>query len=82
MKETMYVIATRGKGNKEVYLKATEKEISIKGDKVHKKILCEWTDNIDEAIATFTYSDIEYVANNYFVNYKKWYIKEYQANFS
>ena len=81
MKQEMYVIATRGKNNKEIYLKATEKETRIKGDKVHIKILCEWTENIGEAIATFEYSETEKMAKNYFINYKKWYVKSYQAEF-
>ena len=82
MYEKMYVIATRGKQGKEIYLKCTEKEIRVNGNKINTKILCEWTDNIEDAIATFTYSDIEYTANNYFTNYKKWYIKEYNAKFN
>ena len=81
MKETLYVIATRGKGNKELYLKATDKETHIKGKKQQVKILCEWTENIEEAIATFTYSDIEDMAKNYFVNYNRWYITNYEGRF-
>lgn len=82
MKETLYVIATRGKGGKEVYLKATEKEVRVKGDKVKSKILCEWTEDIDEAIATFTYTDIENMAKGYFEHYNRWYIKSYDGDFS
>ena len=75
MKENLFVIATRGRQGKEVYLKCSDKG---KGD----KILMEWTENIDEAMATFTYTDAEECAQKYFKTFNKWYIKEYQANFS
>lgn len=81
MKETLYVIATRGKNNQEIYLKATEKETRVKGDVAKIKILCEWTTDIEEAIATFSYSDIEKMAKNYFVNYSKWYVTSYEGTF-
>lgn len=76
MKETLYVIATRGRNNKEIYLKCSNKE-----SKDHK-ILMEWTENIDEAMATFSYSEIEQCGKNYFKNYNKWYIKDYEGIFS
>jgi hypothetical protein len=67
----LYVIATRGRGNKEIYLKCSDKETST------GRILLEWTENIDEAMATFSYSEIEDCAKRYFKNYTKWYIKKY-----
>lgn len=76
MKEKLYVIATKGKNNKEVYLKCSNKETK------DGKILMEWTENIDEAMATFTYTETEECANNYFKNYNKWYIREYNATFN
>lgn len=79
MKQEMYVIATRGKGNKEIYLAVDEsKESKTNPYKVYFK----WTENIDEAIATFTYSEIEETAKVHFKNYTKWYIKSYNASFS
>ena len=75
MKEKMYVIATKGRNNKEVYLKCSDKE--TKGN----KILMEWTEDIDEAMATFSYSDIAKNAEAYFKNYNKWYIKEHNYDF-
>lgn len=76
MKERLYVIATRGRQNKEIYLAVDENRNDY--DKVYFK----WTENIDEAIATFTYTDIEDTAKNHFKNYNKWYIKEYNADFN
>ena len=67
----MFVIATRGKNNKEVYLAVDESKES-KTDPY--KIYFKWTENIEEALATFNYCDIEYTAKNYFKNFKKWYI--------
>lgn len=75
MKEQLFVIATRGRQGKEVYLKCSDKETS-KG-----KTLMEWTEDINEAMATFTYTDTEECAKKYFKNYTKWYIKEYTALF-
>lgn len=71
----LFVIATKGKGNKEIYLKCSDKET-----KSHK-ILMEWTEDINEAMATFSYSETEECAKNYFKNYNKWYIKSYKASF-
>lgn len=76
MKETLFVIATKGRNNKEIYLKCSEKETK-KGN-----ILMEWTENIDEAMATFSYTEIEDCAKKYFKNFNKWYIKEWIAVFS
>jgi hypothetical protein len=76
MKESLFVIATRGRQGKEVYLKCSDKE--TKGG----KILMEWTENIDEAMATFSYTEVEECAQKYFKNFNKWYIKGYQATFN
>ena len=76
MKETLFVIATKGRNNKEIYLKCSEKETK-KG-----KILMEWTENIDEAMATFSYTEIEDCAKKYFKSFNKWYVKEWIADFS
>ena len=67
----LYVIATHGRGNKEVYLKCSDKETSL------GRILMEWTESIDEAMATFSYSEIEDCAKRYFKNFNKWYVKKY-----
>ena len=45
------------------------------------KILMEWTEDIDEAFATFWYTDAEQCATRYFKNYKKWYITDFLASF-
>lgn len=79
MKERMYVIATRGRGNKEIYLAVDETKENKKDP---YKIYFKWTENIDEAIATFNYTDIEETAKRHFKNYNKWYIRDYMANFS
>jgi hypothetical protein len=65
--EELYVIATRGRNNKEIYLKCG-------------KNLMEWTEDIEESYADFNYSDIEKFAKEYFKNFKKWYIKEWKVN--
>lgn len=75
MKETLYVIATRGRNNKEIYLKCSDRE-------VNNKILMEWTEDINEAMATFTYTECEDCAKRYFKNYNKWYITSYKASFN
>lgn len=75
MQEYLYVIATKGKNNKEIYLKCSDKETTT------GKILMEWTENIDEAFATFSYTETEECADNYFKNYNKWYITRYKATF-
>ena len=69
MKEEMYVIATRGRNNKEIYLACSDKGMI-------------WTENIDDSMATFSYTETENCAKNYFKTYNKWYIKSYLANFS
>lgn len=76
MRETMYVIATKGKNNKEIYLKCSNRE-SKDG-----RILMEWTENIDEAMATFTYTEVEECAKKYFKNFNKWYIRNYIVTFN
>ena len=76
IKERLYVIATRGRNNKEVYLKCSNKELQ------NGKILMKWTEDINEAMATFSYSEIEQCAKNYFKNYNKWYITDYKGIFS
>lgn len=78
MIQEMYVIATRGRGGVEVYLAVDESRNEQNLEKVYFK----WTENIDEAIATFTYSDIEDTAKRHFKNFTKWYIKSYNAVFS
>lgn len=75
IKQQMYVIATRGRHGKEIYLKCSEKETK------NNKILMEWTEDIDEAMATFSYTETEDCAKKYFKNYKKWYITDYLATF-
>ena len=76
MRETMYVIATKGKNNKEIYLKCSNRE-SKDG-----RILMEWTEDINEAMATFTYTEVEECAKQYFKNFNKWYIRNYIATFN
>lgn len=79
MKQEMYVIATKGKGNKEIYLAVDESKESKTNP---YKIYFKWTENIDEAYASFTYTDTETTAINHFKNYTKWYIKSYMATFN
>lgn len=76
MKEQMYVIASRGRANKEIYLKCSDKETKS------GHIMMEWTEDINEAMATFEYYEAEECAKNHFKNYNKWYIKAYVADFS
>lgn len=76
MKQEMYVIATRGRKGAEVYLAVDESKQDP------NKVYFKWTENIDEAVATFTYTDIEDTAKKYFKNFNKWYIKSYNAIFS
>lgn len=76
MKQEMYVIATRGKGNKEIYLAIDESKDS------NDRIYFKWVEDINEAYATFTYTDVETTAINHFKNYTKWYIKSYMASFN
>ena len=76
MKADLFVIATRGRDGKEIYLKCSDK-ITRKGN-----IIMEWTEDINEAMATFTYSEIESVAKRYFKSFTRWYIREYSAQFS
>lgn len=71
----MYVIATRGRGNKEVYLAIDESRNT-------KNVMFKWTENIEDAYATFAYSDVEDTAKKYFKNYNKWYITSYDATFN
>lgn len=75
MKETMFVIATKGRNNTEVYLKCSDKETKS------GKVLMDWTTEIDDSYADFSYTDIEKFAKSYFKNFKKWYIKEWVATF-
>ena len=78
MKEKLYVIATRGRNNKEIYLAVDES----REDKNNPfKTYFKWTENIEEAIADFWTGDLERQASNYFKNFKKWYIKSYDATF-
>lgn len=73
MKEELFVIATKGRNNTEVYLKCDETEVN--------RISMKWTTDINESYADFNYSDIEKFAKNYFKNYNKWYIKKWVATF-
>lgn len=75
MKEILFVIATKGRQGKEIYLAYDEDNSPI------NKVLMKWTENIDEAVATFSYSEIEECAKKYFKNYNKWYVKSYRASF-
>lgn len=75
MKQEMYVIATRGRNNKEIYLAVDE-------SKNTERIMFKWTEDIEEAYAAFTYSDVEDTARNYFKNFNKWYITTYKAIFN
>lgn len=77
MKQEMYVIAARGRGNVEVYL-AVDESIKCKDP---FKVFFKWTENINEALATFTISDLEDTAKCHFKNYNKWYIKPINATF-
>ncbi len=74
----MYVIATRGRGNKEIFLAVDE---SIVNGAEPYKIHFKWTEDIEEAYATFTYTDVEETAKRHFKNYNKWYVKEINAKF-
>lgn len=78
MKQEMFVIATRGRQGKEVYL-AYDNERSSKS---LTKCYMKWTEDIDEAMATFTYTDAEECAKKHFKNFNKWYIKPFMATFS
>ena len=75
MKEELYVIATRGRNNTEIYLKCSEEETT------DDRMLMKWTTDIEESYADFNYSDIEKFAKNYFKNFNKWYIKKWVATF-
>lgn len=79
MKERLYVIATRGRNNKEIYLAVDESKESKNNP---YKIYFKWVEDINEAVATFTYTDIEETATRYFKNFNKWYITSYMADFS
>lgn len=72
MKVELFVIATKGKGNKEIYLKC-------KDDTTTDKILMEWTTDIEQSYADYDYASIEQFAKNYFKNYNKWYIKQWKT---
>ena len=76
MKEKLFVIATKGRKGKEIYLAVDEER-----SKYSQKMFFKWTENIDEAIATFTYTDVEDTAKRHFKNYNKWYITSYDALF-
>ena len=78
MKETLYVIATRGRNNKEIYLAVDE---SREDENNPYKIYFKWVEDINEAIATFNYCDVEETAQRHFKNYNKWYITSYEGRF-
>ena len=75
MKQELYVIATKGRNNKEIYLKCSEEETT------KDIILMKWTTDIEESYADFEYSNIEKFAKKYFKNFNKWYIKKWVATF-
>lgn len=75
MKQELYVIATKGRNNKEIYLKCSDEETT------NDTILMKWTTDIEESYADFEYSNIEKFAKNYFKNFNKWYIKKWVATF-
>ena len=58
MKQELYVIATKGRNNKEIYLKCSEEETT------KDIILMKWTTDIEESYADFEYSNIEKFAKN------------------
>lgn len=80
MKETMYVIATRGRQGREVYLAYDEERASKSKDPY--KLFFKWTENINEAYALFHDWELEDWAKEYFKNFNKWYVKGFQAIFS
>ena len=61
----LYVIATRGRNGKEIYLKCSETKSGM-----------EWTEDIEESYA-LEYHLIKRFAEDYFKNFKKWYLTEY-----
>ena len=71
----LYVIATRGPGNKEFYLACDESKDS--DGKLHMK----WTENIEDAYATFEFHETEDFAKLWFKKYNRWYIKKYVGIF-
>ena len=78
MKEEMFVIATRGKNNKEIYLAVDE----TKEDKNNPyKVYFRWTEDVEEALSTFNYSDVEETAKHHFKNFNKWYITTHSYDF-
>lgn len=72
--ETMFVIATKGRNNKEIYLAVDE-------SKNTDKVIFKWVDTPDDAYMTFSYSDIEETAKHYFKNFNKWYITTCKVDF-
>ena len=73
----MFVIATKGRNGKEIYLAVDEER-----SKSTQKIFFKWTEDINDAIATFTYTDVEDTAKRHFKNYNKWYIRSFDALFA
>lgn len=67
----LYVVATRGAGNKELYLACDESECADGRPRM------KWTDKIEDAYATFDYHETEDFAKSWFKKYNKWYIKKY-----
>lgn len=70
MEETLYVIATAGRNNQEIYLKCKETANGM-----------EWTNDIEESYADYDYGRIQDFANEYFKQFNKWYIKKWVAKF-
>lgn len=64
----LYVIATRGKGGQEIYLKCSD-------DGSNRM---EWTTNIDDSYAV-EYRHAKDFAENYFKHFNKWYLTEYMV---
>lgn len=75
----MFVIATRVKDNKEIYLAIDETRESKTNP---YKVYYRWTEDINEAMATFSYSDIENTAKHHFKNFNKWYITTHDFTFN
>jgi len=67
MKVKLWVIATKGKGGKEIYLKC-----GTNGRQM------EWTENIDDSYAV-KYHQAKRFAEDYFKHYSKWYLREYMV---
>ena len=77
MQEDLYVIATRVQDGKEIYL-AIDEGKSLAYDKTYFK----WVEDINDAYATFSPSEVEDTARHHFKSYNRWYITSYKASFN